>query len=238
MKVIRPHCRVHFTATDVDFILTTLGRSPGDAAALRDLLADDATRDQILDHETLYRAVLEGAGCLQISSHLYFYVLVRHTLRSVGVSNRELADYIAELLAEFTRTDRTRARLPGEASPLDYFFEMVAALQRADARTAFALQLHIGNQALYYAGLFRERIEQRAAKKGFPSLSYYEGLGQTSFATASQHRLAEQLGLEELFAALADCFHAARLALNDVADRLVSLGDTDPQMERLLIRVR
>jgi hypothetical protein len=238
MKVIHPRCRSHFTAADIDFILTTLGHSPDDTAALRDLLADEGSRDEILDHEVIYQAVLNGTGCLQISPHLYFYVLVRHAFRAAGVTDRALADYVAELLAEFTRTERTRARLPGETSPLDYFFEMLAALQRTDERTGFALRLHIGNQALYYAGLFRDRIHRRAAQRGFPGLSYYEGLGQASFATASHHRFAEQLGLEELYAALADCFHAVRLALNDLAERLVSLGDTDAQVERLLIRVR
>jgi hypothetical protein len=66
----------------VDFLLATLGKSPQDTAALRDLLADEATRDQILDDDAIYRAVLERTGCLTISGHLYFYVLVRHSLRT------------------------------------------------------------------------------------------------------------------------------------------------------------
>jgi len=237
MNFIRPHCRLHLTAADVDFILSTLGRSPGDAAALRDLLTDEGSRDGLLDQPVLYRAVLEGSGCLAISPHLYFYLLVRHALLAAGVKERELADYIAEMLGEFTRTECTRARLPGDPSPLDYFYEMLAALPRLEPRQAFALRLHMGNQALYHAGLFRERIEHRASRKGFPGVDYYERMGQASFAAASHDRWAGRLGLERLLEALAECFHAARLALNDLTERLISLGDGNAGVDRLLVRI-
>ena len=235
MIVIRPHCRAHFTAADVDFILKAIGRRPEDTESLRQLLADDASRDQLLDSPELYRAILESTGCLAISPHLYFYVLVRQTLRNAGLSSRELADYVSELLAEFTRTERTRARLPGDPQPMDYFHEMLAAIPRADDRNAFALRTHIGNQALYYSGLFNERIAQRARRRGFPDVSYYEGLGEASFAAASHDRWASRLGLADLLALLADCFHRTRLALNQVADRLVSLGHDAHRMDHLLI---
>lgn len=236
MNVIRANCRLQFTAADVDFLLVTLGQSPADSAALRELLIDPDTRDQILDDEAIYRAVLERTGCLTISGHLYFYVLVRRALRTAGIASRAVADYVAELLTEFTRTERIRARLPGEANPLDYFYEMLAALGRADARSAFALQSHMGNQALYYAGLFPERIQARTRRKGFPDVNYYEQMGRGGFASAGRHRLAERFGLDEVFALLAECFHEARLALNELTERLVSLGDQNPNVERLLIR--
>jgi len=236
MTVIRPHCRLHFTAADVSFILAALGRRPSDLDALRQLLADDASRDQLLDSPVLYQAVLDGTGCLTISPHLYFYVLVRHVLRSAGVEQREIADYVAELLAEFTRTERTRARLPGEPQPLEYFYEMLAALPRAEERQAFALRTHIGNQALYYSGLFNERIALRARRKGFPDIGYYEGIGEANFAAASHDRWAARLGLSELLALLAAAFHRTRMALNDLAERLLSLGDDGARHDRLLIR--
>lgn len=235
MTVIRPHCRLHFTAADVDFILAAVGKLPTDVEALRQLLADDASRDLLLDSPGLYQAILEARGCLTISPHLYFYVLVRHALREAEVPSREVADYVAELLTEFTRTDRTRARLPGDVQPMDYFFEMLAALPRADERHAFALRTHIGNQALYYSGLFNERIAQRARRRGFPDISYYEGLGEASFAAASHDRWANRLGLARLFALLAASFHKTRLALNDLSDRLMSLGDNSAHFDRMLI---
>ncbi|MFO1459936.1 MAG: hypothetical protein U1G08_11045 [Verrucomicrobiota bacterium] len=237
MTVIRPHCRLHFTADDVDFILAAIGKRPTDVDALRQLLADDESRDLLLDSPGLFQSILEFRGCLTISPHLYFYVLVRHALREVEVSSREVADYVAELLTEFTRTERTRARLPGDAEPMDYFFEMLSALPRADERHAFALRTHIGNQALYYSGLFNERIVHRARRRGFPDISYYEGLGEASFAAASHDRWASRLGLASLFALLAASFHKTRLALNGISERLMSLGDNSTHVDRVLIQV-
>jgi hypothetical protein len=78
MKVIQANCRVQFTANDVDFILAVLGQKRGAAESLVSLLADPETRDLILDDDLLFRALLEQGGCLRVSPHLYFYVLVRH----------------------------------------------------------------------------------------------------------------------------------------------------------------
>jgi len=51
---------------------------------------------------------------------------------------------------------------------------------------------------------------------------------------ASDHRLAEKYALGPIFATLADRFQTTRLALNDMAERLFSLGDGDYALERWL----
>ena len=76
----------------------------------------------------------------------------------------------------------------------------------------------------------------RANRQGFPNVGYYEGMGQASFAAASHDRWAKRLGLAELFAKLAELFHQARLALNDLTQRLVSLGEDGARFDHLLIR--
>ena len=55
MNVIQPNCRVQFTADDINFIITALGRDLTDRPFLAQLLADEDSRDQILDDECLYR---------------------------------------------------------------------------------------------------------------------------------------------------------------------------------------
>src|SRR5581483_10726443 len=137
MMVIQANCRVQFTAEDIDFIIATLGPGAGGTECLVKLLADEDTRDLILDDESLYKALLEHRGCLKVSDHLYFYILIRHTLRRAGIETRAVADYVAEVLAEFSVLERTRCRIRGKPEPLDYFFEMVAALQTADDQTTF-----------------------------------------------------------------------------------------------------
>jgi hypothetical protein len=234
MKMIQPNCRVQFAAEDIDFMLSVLAHRLGNADCLIQLLADEESRDLILDDEELFRALLERRGCLRVSTHFYFYVLVRQVFLRSNIQDRAVADYVAELLAEFTRTERTRCVVPGQPNPLDYFFEMLAALQTADDRTSFHIRAHIGNHSLFLSGVFPERIRFRAEKKGSPDLKYYEAVGRAQFKAAGDHRLAQRYDLSNIFNTLAERFEATRLALNDISDRLFSLGDSNYALDALL----
>jgi len=225
--VVQANCRAHFTQEDFDFILATFGRKQSDRNALVDLLSDPDTRDMILDDEALFHGLLEHRGCLSVSHHFYFYVLVRTTLKRAGIEEKDVADYVAEVLAEYSESERTRAVIPGQKGTIDYFVDMVQALETADDHTRFMIRAHIGNQSLFFAGVFPQRILHRMERRGAPSLSYYEALGQTSFRLASDHRLAAKYDLASVFATLAEKFRATRLALNDMAERLLTLGDSD-----------
>jgi hypothetical protein len=235
MKLIQPNCRIQFTAEDLDFIAATLAKSPEERQSVINLLADEDSRDHILDDDHLFRAILENRSCLRISNRLYFFVIVRHVLKDAGIEDRQVADYTAEMLAEYSEFDNTRCRVPGQASPLDYFFEMLAALQTADDRTSFYIRAHIGNHSLFLSGVFPQRIKYRAERKGFPDLRYYEALGQSSFRIASDHRLASRYDLAPIYSTLAERFQETRQALNDMSERLVSLGDIDSGIDALLL---
>jgi hypothetical protein len=234
MKLIQPNCRARFEAQDIDFILSVLGGKIGTAECLVKLLGDEQTRDLVLDDEALFHALLERAGCVPVSSRFYFYILVRRVFLRSGIADRGVADYVAEVLAEFARTERGRCLVPGQASPLDYFFEMLSALRTADERTAFYLRAHIGNYSLFLSGVFPGRIRFRAEHRGFPDLTYYEGVGRSQFRAASDHRLAQRYEVSEIFNVLAERFQTTRLALNDIAERLFSLGDPPLPPELLL----
>lgn len=223
--VIRPNCRAQFAAEDIDFILSVLGQRIGTAECLVKLLGDEETRDLILDDDALLHALLERRGCLRVSNRFYFYILVRQVLRRSDIQDRAVADYVAEVLAEFSRLEQTRCVVPGQATPLDYFFEMLAALQTADDRTRFFIRVHIGNHSLFLSGVFPARIRFRAEARGFPDLSYYEGLGRTHYRAASDHRLARRYEVAEILSTLAERFETTRLALNDIADRYLFIGD-------------
>jgi hypothetical protein len=231
--MIRPNCRAQFAAEDIDFILSVLGRKISTAECLVKLLADEDSRDLILDDEALLHALLERGGCLRVSSRFYFYILVRQVLRRSGIQDRAVADYVAEVLAEFSRTERARWMVPGQAAPLDYFIDMLAALQTADERTSFLIRVHIGNHSLFLSGVFPARIRYRAERRGFPDLKYYEGLGRTHYRVASEHRLAQRYEVAGIFDTLSERFETARLALNDMTDRFFSLGDSNSTLEGL-----
>jgi len=234
MKMIQPNCRIQFAAEDIDFILSVLGGKFNKNNCLVKLLADEDSRDLILDDEALFQALLERRGCLRVSTRFYFYVLVRHVFQRSDISDRAVADYVAEVLSEFASSERVRCVLPGQPNPLDYFFEMLTALQTADDRTRFFIRVHIGNQSLFLAGVFPDRIRFRAESRGFPDLNYYESIGRAQYRAASDHRLARRYSVAEILSTLAERFETTRLALNDISDRLFSLGDTNYALESLL----
>ena len=122
MRVIQANCRIQFTADDIDFILNILGRKKGEEALLTTLLTDSECRDLILDDERLYRALLEQQGCLRVSAHLYFYVLVRHVLRRAGLEDRNVADYVAEMLTELFPAGADAMRCSRPAGPSALLF--------------------------------------------------------------------------------------------------------------------
>jgi hypothetical protein len=225
MKLIQPNCRIQFTATDIDFVVSVLGTKTGGVECVEKLLGDEDTRDLILDDESLFRALLEHRGCLTISSHFYFYILVRNVLRKTGVNDRNVADYVAEVLAEYSMMERSQCRVPGHASPLNYFFEMLLALRDANERNSFELRAHIGNYALFFTGVFPDRIRVRAEKRGFPDLKYFEGIGRSNFRVARDHRLAQRYELSSIFDTLSERFGETRAALNDLSERLLSWDD-------------
>jgi len=234
MKVIQPNCRVQFTAEDIDFILSVLRPKVGNAECLVKLLTDEESRDLILDDEDLLRAVLEHRSCLRISTHFYFYILVRQVFRRSRIMERGVADYVAEVLSEFSRLERTECRPNGQGQSLDYFFEMLGALQTADDTTRFYIRAHVGNYSLFLSGIFPDRIRLRAEYRGAPDLKYYEELGRSNYRVASDHRLARKYDLDGIFNTLAERFQATRLALNDLGERLITLADVEAPVHALL----
>jgi hypothetical protein len=227
MNVIRPTCRSQFSEEDFNFILGALG-SDGDECFLHELLIDPETRDLILDHENLAVAILDNPGCIHISPHLYFYVLVRQTMKRTGIDDRELTDYVAEVLAAFLHPDSPGRSLPAQVRDSSYLFEMFAALQGADEPTSFQIRAHIGNRSLFLTGMFLEHLKERTRRRGAPDITYYEQMGAASFRAASRNRLADKFEVAAVYNALGDCFHETRLALNKIADRHLMMGDPPP----------
>jgi len=234
MKMIQPNCRARFAAEDIEFILSVLGGKIGTAECLVKLLSDEESRDLILDDDALFHALLERRGCLRVTTRFYFYILVRQVFRRSDIQDRAVADYVAEVLAEFAQAERARCVMPGQTTPMEYFFEMLTALKTADDRTCFFIRVFIGNYALFLSGVFPDRIRFRAEVRGFPDLKYYEGLGRMQYRMASDHRLAQRYEVAPILSTLSERFGATRLALNDIAERLFSLGDTDYSLDTLL----
>ena len=98
------------------------------------------------------------------------------------MEQRAVADYVAEVLAEFAQSERARCVVPGHLNSLDYFFEMLSALNEADDRTSFFIRAHIGNFSLFFSGVFPDRIRFRAEIRGFPNVNITSPSGERTLA--------------------------------------------------------
>jgi hypothetical protein len=233
MNVVKANCRAQFTAADVEFIESILSKHGLAPDSFTSLLSGEEHSNSILDNDVLFQAILEENHCLKISGRLYFYVLVRRVLRNAGIDQPDIADYVAEMLAEFSAGQRANCPVHPE-QPMSYLFEMLAAIEHSDDRNQFRIRAHVGNHTLFFSGIYAEHLEYRAKFRGAPEIKYYEDLGRMNFRVARDHRLAKQYDLSEIYDSLSDGFHSIRLALNDMTDRLISLGDRNLPFGTLL----
>ncbi len=220
--MIRPNCRLQFTPEDLNFIAAVLGGGDTDAQ-LTSLFSDPESLDLILDKGDILTKILEDPGCLDISDHLYFYILVRHVLKRSEIDNTVLTEYIAELLSEYARAERSRNPAVAEHTSIHYLTDVIQALEKADDRMRFFIRVFIGNYTLFLSGLFPGYLNHRTRYKSAPDIEYYERLGKSHYRIASTHQLAYKYELSTILADLSSYYHRIRLALNDLSKRLVFL---------------
>jgi hypothetical protein len=229
--MIRANCRERFTAADFDFVVRTLARSRTDHVSLIELLSDANTRDSVLDLPRLVDAILSNAGHLCISSQFYFYVLARHVLRDVGITDRKVCDYVASLLETFSRTADLRSPHTTEEKGRQYVSDMLIALTHATPEQTFLLRAHVGNYSLFLSGIFHENTQHRA-RHGAPDLAFYEKVGRTNYQLVASHATARRCMLDDVYEELAGRFREVRLALNRLSDQLLNL---DEEGNRLIV---
>jgi len=195
----------------------------------------DEGLDAILDDHRLPGALLRSRFGAYASLPFFLYVMVRHAMLRAGERERVVSDYVTAVLLAFGVRDR--ARRISEAD--DEIYETLAALlddvHDGDPRRAFLVRVHLGNQALWLAGLYPDHIEERKWRRGGPDLGYFEEMGKRGFELAAEHRMAEQSGLSQVYEQIAARFGLLRVALNTLSDTLLFPHRNTP--ERLLRQV-
>ena len=227
--MIQANCRAQFTADDFSFVVRTLARSQRDAVSLVSLLSDETERDVILDHELVYRSLIDDGGCLNVSAAFYFYVLTRRVLRQVGIEERALTDYVAAVLLAFSKTSQLRAHNeggPAVARSFTYVSDLLAQLAACPPEQAFLRRTHLADYALFLSGMFADRIHAHAERRGAPGLSFYESVGQSAYLHVAQHPQARRTDLSAVFEQLGGGFHRVRVALNRLTDSFLHLHST------------
>jgi hypothetical protein len=209
---------MQFTPADFNFIAEAM-RTKSESSLSR-LFTDPESFDALLDDPRLFRAMLDLKGCLAISLRFYFYVLVRHALLREDVKDREVADYVAEVLSQFASQQRWR-HSEGEGKPLDYVSDLLESLERMDGEARFEMLAHVGNFSLFLAGFLPRHLTRRMERRAAPGLRFYEEVGRAHFRMAGDHHLARRLDLDSIYLTLGDVFHLIRLGLNQLSEKLV-----------------
>lgn len=238
--MIRANCRERFTDDDVRFVVDTLGQdAQGKKRALTQLLTDAQSRDNILDSEVLFERLVANKDVSKVSPHLYFYLLTRKVFLEEGIDDRDLTDYVAAMLAQFSSAHRWQRASHMHDKTYQYFVDMMIDSAAATPFEAFLLRSHMGNYALFMSGLFPDRIYYKATYgRKAPGFDYYEKMGSSSYRWASRHELALKYCLVDILAQLADQFHTVRLALNHLADNYMKLDDRNPPpLDKLLRQI-
>ena len=225
MKLILPSFQANLTAADLAFVASVMLPKGEDAQALETLLCDNDTAHKILDSELLFNSIIEHPNQLNISPHLFFYILVNHALKEVGISDGEITDYLASLLSDKVRASQQSTMSPRNA--LFYAVDLLEKLQAASHSERFFIMAQIANQSLFITGIFPNHVKQRAQSRAAPDIAYYASMGRTHFKAACDHRLAAEFQLENIFGILGERFEEARQALNNVGDNLVFLHEND-----------
>ena len=221
--MIRANTRGRLTAGDLQLLVLLLSRGSAYRRAYVERRLANEGPDALLDAPELLERLLTVQSMLVPSQALFYYVLVRHALRRADVDDRDLADYLAALLLEFGQRDRAWRVDWNDDQRHRYLVDILADLEATDGARRFKVMVHLGNYALWLAGLFPDYIAARHLRKGGPDVSYYDALGRRGFGMASDHALADEYGLGAVLRTAAERYSALRGALNGVSDRVFGL---------------
>ncbi len=218
--MILANTRGQLKANDLQLVLLLLSRGSATRRAVLEQRLNQEGPDSLLESPDLPEALLAVRTILVPSPALFFYVMVRHALRTVEVDDRELADYLAAMLLEFGRRERAYQVDWNDDQRHRYVIDILADLELSQGARRFKVMVHLGNYALWLAGIFPDYIAARQLRSGGPDLTYYDTLGRRGFELASDHALADHYNLETVFRSAAERFSVVRGALNAISERV------------------
>ncbi|HEX6643723.1 MAG TPA: hypothetical protein VF037_03545 [Gemmatimonadales bacterium] len=217
--MIRVDLRSRLTGSDLELAIVLLARGSAARRALLERRLAAEGPDALLDSPELPERLLAVRSIVVPSERLFVYVMLRHALLQAGLDDRDLADYMAALVLDFGRKDRAWRVDWNDDARHTYLVDILADLEASNGERRFKVMAHLGNYAIWLAGLFPDYIAARRLRRGGPDLSYYDSLGRRGFGMASDHVLADHFGLEGVFRTTAERYPEIRGALNVMSER-------------------
>ena len=201
-------CRENLSHQDICFIVNAVSKKEKDKEKVLELFVDPACRNIMLDSADLFKSIVdEEFPLLYVSVRLYFYVIIRNLLKDYGIDDRDVADYVSELLCRYSL----------KKIEATYVFEMIEKEINAKSDLErFMLLLEKADSLLVLTGIFPEFVEYRKRRKGAPGIEFYEEIGANTYLDLSNHTLAFKNDLSGKFNTLGSDFHRIRSSLNCV----------------------
>lgn len=254
---------------DLRFVVQTLVPERSDSEHVVELIRDDeALLEAMMQDDRLFQQLMaDDEALVSVSPHFFFQVLLGRAQRDLArevytferrqqqkvvlfdaqrvvelLSQRTVRDYLAAMLASFTRihsvTIPIRVR-PGiwqrfRVNDLDVD-SLARYAQMLDNEQRFPVYRRMADACLFLAGIFPEYIEAQHCypHSGQPRLRFkssllhnledYENYGRTFYRLAAQHPAARPQAVAEVLAILAEQFVLAEKPLTYLAERYLSL---------------
>lgn len=199
-------------------LITLFGQGAG--IPLNEAIWENRTKsiEELLDSPAVFAALLASKTILRYE--LTILIWVRHVCRQNGVIDAALINYVASIICAFGLKERAWHISSTDTESFLTLHDLLAASRQTDERRSLMVSAHLGNQALWLAGIFPDWIEKRRWKKGGPDLDYFEMMGQEGWRQASRHALAKESGLGAMFERGVEDFGKIRAALNNLSDSI------------------
>lgn len=220
----RPGCWFRFTPTDWTFISDTLALNERGREGFKAMIDDPDAVPIILDNDKLFDAALVSRKAPMLSPELFFFIVVRHSLKEVGVTEMAVADYMAVVCADFGCSPTKGPQDINHSIDSLYSVDYLEAIENASRHHKFFLHVQCANQFLVLTCLYPDFLHRRAERRGAPDVDYYEQVVVSHLDAARKHVLAEEFALEETFEKVAESFPPARRAMNHTVREYLSLG--------------
>lgn len=153
---------------------------------------------------------------------LFHDVIADKYVHQLGLADPRVSDYIANVLTSFAQTDHLYSIQDKEGHPLQKLEEMLAASDPINGTASSfdaerQVRRHIGDYALFFAGMYPESTQQRHASTSFSELVE---TGKESYYIVSLFDLFEYADEAPLFARLSDWFERCVYGLTLVREEL------------------
>jgi hypothetical protein len=156
----------------------------------------------------------------------FFQQAVRNSYEGkLGLHDPDVTDYVAHMLCDFSEAENLYKVRDEAGRPIDDLTEMMLAADPVNGSAASfdeerAVRKHIGDYALFVAGMYPGAMDRNRRRQRHPSLTELIQAGKESYFIVSQFNLFEYEQEAPLFARLSDRFERCILGLTLVRDEL------------------